>query len=140
MRVLVDTTIWSLALRRRRGGLSSADQRLVYEWRALVLAERAVLAGPIRQELLSGIRNSTFFQITKDQLQYYEHLLISLDDYDQAAVFANVLHAAGLATSPMDLILCAIAHRWGTPILTTDRDFELYSRHIPLELHMIERA
>ena len=54
--VLVDTTIWSLALRRRPDQLSPSDLELVSEWQDLAETNRAVLTGIIRQEVLSGIR------------------------------------------------------------------------------------
>lgn len=56
MIVLIDTTIWSLALRRRPQSLNDQERLLVEEWAGLVRSGEAVLIGPIRQEILSGIR------------------------------------------------------------------------------------
>ena len=68
MIVLVDTTIWSLALRRRRGILSERERRLVEEWARLVRSGEAVLIGPIRQEILSGIRTEKSFAAIQESL------------------------------------------------------------------------
>lgn len=61
MNVLVDTTVWSLALRRRREKLSLIEQGVVAEWESLAASGRVVLVGPIRQEVLSGIREEKVF-------------------------------------------------------------------------------
>ena len=61
MIVLVDTTIWSLALRRRPQALNEHERLLVEEWVRLVRLGQAVLIGPIRQEVLSGIRSPVAF-------------------------------------------------------------------------------
>lgn len=52
--VLADTSIWSLALRRRSEDLNRAERRLLSEWFELVRDGRVRLMGPIRQEILSG--------------------------------------------------------------------------------------
>ena len=49
MKVLVDTSVWSLALRRK-------EQCEIAEKLAdLILSSLVVMIGPVRQELLSGI-------------------------------------------------------------------------------------
>jgi len=53
MNVLVDTSVWSLALRRRE---VDEESEIVRELRELIVEGSAVIIGPIRQELLSGIR------------------------------------------------------------------------------------
>jgi hypothetical protein len=56
MKVLIDTPIWSLALRREKT-LSRGEQALIAELNELINEVRVALIGPIRQELLSGISN-----------------------------------------------------------------------------------
>lgn len=135
MKVLVDTTIWSLALRRARGDLSVRDKRLVQEWRRLVSTGDAVLIGPLRQELLSGIRDARAFDLARDHLRHFDHLEIELDDYDLAASFSNVLQSKGVAATAVDSLVCAMAYRWQMSIFTTDIDFDRYSQHLPISLH-----
>ena len=52
MKVLVDTSVWSLALRRGRQSTSAPVQDLRY----LISTNRVQMLGPIRQEILSGVR------------------------------------------------------------------------------------
>ena len=66
MRVLVDTSIWSLAL-RRSGSITQEDQLLINELNELINEVRVVLVGPIRQELLSGIPNQSQFDTLKEK-------------------------------------------------------------------------
>jgi len=62
MSVLVDTCVWSLAFRRGR----SDRPDIVDELRALILDGRVVMLGPVRQEILSGIRSRTQFELLRD--------------------------------------------------------------------------
>jgi len=133
--VLVDTTIWSLALRRPARRLNPTQQRLVAEWRRLVEEGSAGIVGPVRQEILSGVRDADLFERLRDHLAGFDCIAIDIDDYDQAAHFYNVLRTGGVAGGAIDLLLCAVAHRWKIPIFTMDRDFDRYARHLPITLH-----
>ena len=62
MKVIVDTSVWSLALRRGTESPSPAVQEL----RKLIKDHRAQMLGPIRQEILSGIRNDYNLRSLKD--------------------------------------------------------------------------
>jgi hypothetical protein len=68
VRVLVDTTIWSLALKRRPGSRNAEEGRLVKAWEELVRDGRIVLLGLIRQEILSGIADGRQFARLRDAL------------------------------------------------------------------------
>ena len=57
--ILIDTCIWSLALRRTRKDLNPQERKLYFRWRELVIDGSAALIGPIRQELLSGIHSKS---------------------------------------------------------------------------------
>ncbi len=135
MSVLVDTTIWSLALRRRAHQLSPVETRLVGEWADLVTSGRAILTGPVHQEVLSGIRSSEVFEALHEKLSSFHYLAAVPDDYVQAARFFNLCRSHGVAGSHVDMLICAIAHRHGVPIFTTDPDFLGYGKHLPIRLH-----
>lgn len=136
MNVLIDTTVWSLALRRRREKLSSDEQDLVLEWETLARSGRVVLIGPIRQEVLSGIREEKVFAALQARLSEFRSLEVLPGDYDQAAGFFNVCRSRGISGTPIDMLICAIAFRHELPIFTTDPDFPQYARHIPIRLHL----
>lgn len=135
MTVLVDTTIWSLALRRRAHQLSPAEKRLVDAWADLVSSGRAVLTGPVRQEVLSGIRSEEVFETLREKLSSFRYLEVLPGDYVQAARFFNLCRSRGVIGSHVDMLICAIAHRYGVPIFTTDPDFSGYGQHLGIRLY-----
>ena len=136
MNVLIDTTVWSLALRRRPEKLSPTEQDLVVEWENLATSGHAILMGPIRQEILSGIREETAFTSLQVRLSAFRSLEVLPDDYDQAARFFNVCRSRGIAGTSIDMLICAVAFRYEASIFTTDPDFPLYSRQVPIRLHL----
>ncbi len=130
MKVLVDTSVWSLAFRRRVPAHAAVD-----ELRRLIGAGRATLVGPIRQEILSGIREQAVFEQLRDQLRAFPDEPITSADYEQAAEYFNACRAKGLQGSNTDFLLCAVSVRHRLPILTTDDDFARYGKVIPIALH-----
>ncbi len=130
MRVLVDTSVWSLALRRRAPVHPAAE-----ELRRLVTGGRAALIGPIRQEVLSGIRDTAMFKRLRDRLGAFPDEAITTGDYEKAAEFFNACRAKGLQGSNTDFLICSVSVRHGIPLLTTDVDFSRYGRVFPLSLH-----
>jgi predicted nucleic acid-binding protein len=134
MKVLVDTSVWSLALRRRAPAHAAAD-----ELRRLVTQGRAGIVGPIRQELLSGVRDRATFERLRDHLRAFPDEPITSVDYERAADCLNLCRGKGIQGSNTDFLLCAVAERTRFPILTTDDDFGKFSRVMPLRLHAVER-
>lgn len=135
MKVIVDTPVWSLALRRRPRNLSPAETRLVEEWTRLVRRDRARILGPIRQELLSGLRDTGAFERLRGILRDFEDEPIVPEDYERAARCSNRCQSGGIASSAVDALLCAVALRLRSPIFTTDAAFGRYARHLPLRLY-----
>ena len=132
MKVLVDTSVWSLALRRKAPGHAAVD-----ELRSLVAAGRAALVGVIRQEVLSGVREKEMFERLRNRLRAFPDEPIVAADYERAAEFFNTCRAKGLQGSNTDFFLCAVSAGHQLPILTTDRDFARYARLLPIVLHPI---
>lgn len=135
MKVLVDTSVWSLALRRR--GASRAEELLIVrELEELIREGRAFLAGPIRQELLSGISDVKQYRKLRDRLRDFDDLPADRRTFETAAEFSNSCRRRGIQGSHIDFLICAIAAGNGVPIFTTDRDFENYAASLPLRLHV----
>jgi len=132
MKVLVDTPIWSLALRRR---VRSENAATTSELAALVEDGRVAIIGPIRQELLSGIREHAQFDRLREHLRAFSDIEITGDDYEEAASFYNRCRAKGIQGSNTDFLICAIAVRNDYSIFTTDDDFMNYARVLPIVLH-----
>jgi predicted nucleic acid-binding protein len=131
VRVLVDTPVWSLALRRH----SPAADSHVAEMTHLVQEGRVGIVGPIRQEILSGIRDRVAFDRLRDHLHAFPDEPLRTADYERAAEHFNACRAIGLQGSNTDFLLCAIAERCTMPILTTDADFARYAKVLPIRLH-----
>ena len=131
MKVLVDTSVWSLALRRRAG----AEGPEVQELRSLVDEGRVAMIGPIRQELLSGIRTLESFERLRDHLQPYSDEQLETADFERAAEHFNTCRARGVQGSNADFLICAVAERRNLPILTTDTDFSRFASVLPITLH-----
>ena len=131
MKVIVDTSIWSLALRR---GKQSAFPS-VQELRNLIQDHRVQMIGPIRQEILSGIRSESQFKKLQKHLESFPDLPILTEDYVTAATFFNLCRSKGVQGSNTDFLICALAVRNKFSIYTTDKDFELFSKYIHVVLH-----
>ena len=133
MKVLIDTAIWSLSLRRKHPG--SKEKVLIEELRELIQEHRAVLIGPIRQEVLSGIPNHANFEIVKQHLTAFSDLPIDQSDYEEAARYFNRCRNKGVQGSHVDFLICAVAIRNSISIFTTDKDFINYRKYLELELN-----
>ena len=131
-KVVVDTPIWSALLRRRPDSFSGP---LVAELENLTARGLVVLLGPIRQEILSGIRQPAQFEKTREELRHFGDFPIEAYDYEAAADAYNVCRAHGIQGSHTDFLLCAIARRYRFSIFTTDKDFERYAKHLAIKLH-----
>ena len=133
MTVLVDTSVWSLALRRDR----PAENALVGEFAELIDEQRVVMIGPVRQELLSGIRNAAQFDRLREHLQAFPDLALTVADFERAAEFFNLCRSQGVQGSNTDFLICAVAANRKLAILTADQDFVLFAEHLPINLHRV---
>ena len=131
MRVLVDTSVWSLALRRSSGHDTNPSANAL---RGLIADGRAEIIGPIRQELLSGIRRVKQFLSLRSHLRAFPDLKITGEDWERAAEMLNTCRSQGIQGSNTDFVICAVAERYGLEIFTTDRDFSLFATLLPLKL------
>jgi predicted nucleic acid-binding protein len=131
MNVLVDTCIWSLALRRSTP--QSVSQ--ILELKELINEQRVVMIGAIRQEILSGIREQVQFDLLRDKIRSFPDFPLLQEDYETAASFFNDCRRAGIQGSPTDFLICAVSARHSLPIFTTDKDFSAYQRHLAISLY-----
>jgi predicted nucleic acid-binding protein len=133
--VLVDTSVWSLVLRRSSRVLNPHQTELAQALRRLVDEGSARVIGPVRQEILSGIRDVAQFERLREMLRAFPDVLLEVDDFETAARFSNDCRARGVAGSPVDFLICALASRRKWPIFTLDVDFQHYSRMLPIDLY-----
>jgi predicted nucleic acid-binding protein len=133
MKVIVDSSVWSLALRRSK----EVDNKYVKEFEELIKEVRAQLIGPVRQEILNGIKSEKQYKILKKHLRAFRDLAIETEDYELAAEYFNTARENGIQGSNTDFLLCAVSTRHRMPIFTTDKDFINFQSVIPIELHKI---
>ena len=107
------------------------------ELRRLIVAGRAAIIGPVRQEVLSGIRDAKAFERLRDRLDAFPDEPLTTADYERAAGFFNACRAKGLRGSNTAFLLCAVSVRHRMPLLTTDGDFLRYAATIPIALHAV---
>jgi predicted nucleic acid-binding protein len=136
MKVIVDTSVWSLALRRDKDESPSSVQEL----RHLIHDHRVQMMGPIRQEILSGIRSKSQFKKLRKHLESFPDLPIFTEDYVAAAQFFNHCRSKGIQGSNTDFLICAAAVRNKFSIYTTDKDFQMFSKYIQIVLHKADNG
>lgn len=129
MKVLVDTCIWSSALRRK-----NPDLELVEKLNDLINDGRVSIIGPIRQEILSGISSTKQFNKLKKIFSSFEDIPLRTEHFEKAAEFCNICRKQGIQGSTIDFLICAVAHLDSLEIFTTDNDFDNYSKLLPIEL------
>lgn len=133
MKVLVDTSVWSPALRRK--AQSRGEELVVHELRELVREGRVVMIGPIRQELLSGLSNRAKCEELREQLRAFEDLELAREYYETAAEISNDCRRHGVQGSAVDFLICAVGRHADVPIFTLDSDFERYRPYARIKLH-----
>ena len=131
MKVLVDTSVWSLVLRRKEP--SETAETLS----DLILSSLVVMIGSVRQELLSGISDKNTFMKLKTRLGAFDDFDVDTKDYETAAEFHNICRQNGVQGSHTDFLICAVAHNNKFLIYTTDKDFDNFSKYLPIKVFKV---
>jgi predicted nucleic acid-binding protein len=139
MNVLVDTSVWSLALRRKKEDLNENEERIVTELAELIREGRVRIVGLVRQELLSGIRSTGQYEKLRLRLRAFPDEAVDTADYEEAAKAGNRCRTKGVGVQVVDILLCslAITHQWA--IFTTDPDFTNSGKVLPVRFHEFRR-
>lgn len=131
MSLFVDTSVWSLALRRNTPATTPETQALVG---ALQAGQLIASTGIILQELLQG------FAGPRDRTAILSHFsaipLITpdRDDHIDAADLRNHCRRRGVQVGTVDALLAHLCIRHGLTMLSSDDDFRYMSQHCPLIL------
>jgi predicted nucleic acid-binding protein len=127
----VDTSVWSLALRR---DTPVAEPHVEALKQALAGAEVVVTTGVVLQELLQGF---TPAQARARIISSFAALALiqpDREDHIAAADLRNSCRAAGVQLGTIDALIAQLCLRHRLTLLSTDRDFEHASRHCELKL------
>ncbi len=120
--ILLDTSVLSLAFRRRRGG--EAEPQVAATLRRLV-AEDAPMGVPgiVLQELLSGVRTVQEFDRLKGIMDGFPLVIARREDHLTAARIANACARKGVPTSTVDCLIAALTISRNAALFTLDADF-----------------
>src|ERR1017187_3845733 len=121
MKTLADSCAWSFLLRRKdKSTLSGDEQQVVISLQDAIQDGRVTIIGPIRQDVLSGIKEPAQFEKLRRTLGAFSDEPIPTGDYEEAARLFNLCRSDGVECGQVDMLLCADgAHKhWSN--LTTD--------------------
>lgn len=131
MTLLVDTSVWSLLLRREAP--PDAPHALALR-EALESGERVATTGIILQELLQGgVPARTRRQIA-ERFSALEYIDATREDHIAAADLSNALRSAGVQVGTVDALIAQLAIGNDMTLLTTDRDFDRIAERVPLRV------
>ena len=130
MNLVVDTSVWSLVLRRPRVDESN---EFVQAFRFHINQEDGVfLIGNILQELLDGVKSREHFHRLIKLLESFPLLVLNRETYIEAAQLRNACRSNGVQAGPVDFLIAAACISHGFPLLTADGDFSNIAQYSDL--------
>jgi hypothetical protein len=131
MTLLVDTSVWSLALRRDG---EAGERHVIALQSALNGGEAIVTTGLILQELLQGFAGPRARKDIIDRFSALPLLTPDRADYIDAAELRNLCRRSGVQLGTIDALLAQLCIRHQLVLLTTDKDFLLAAKHCDLSV------
>ena len=119
MNVLVDTSVWSLALRRD----APSDLPEVHELRRSLESGSVHCTGLVLQELLQGFAKPKAHKQIISRFSALPLLVPDRDDHIRAADLRNKCRRNGVQAGTIDALLAQLCIRYDLTMLTTDSDF-----------------
>ncbi len=134
---VIDTSVWSRALRRRRQAVEESPEAALV--RRLVLDNEPIsIPGIVLQELLSGIKTRKEFDRLRRVLEPFSVVLATKEHHVLAAELCNTCKSAGLNVSPTDVLIAATAIHCKGVLVTGDNDFRRMAEYIDLVVDFME--
>lgn len=131
MSLFVDTSVWSLALRR---DAPEAIPQVAKLTDALSGGETILTTGLVLQELLQGFAGPKARAQILERFSAVPLLVPDRDDHIQAATLRNACRRVGVQVGTIDALIAQLCVRHALTLLSTDRDFENIGRHTPLKV------
>jgi predicted nucleic acid-binding protein len=132
VRVLADTSAWSLLLRRNPSEHHSQVTALFREY--LEAGVPVFLTGLIYQELLTGFRSDPRRAELVRQLAPFELLQPRRETHERAARLADRCLRKGVTAGTVDILIAQLAIERDCTLLTADDDFHAISRCVHLKV------
>ena len=131
MMLLVDTSVWSLALRRDVVGPQPEVRHLE---QALLGAQAVVTTGLVLQELLQGFSGPKARAQIIDRFSSLPLVQPDRQDHVDAAALRTTCRRAGVQIGTIDALLAQLCIRHQLSLLTTDQNFTHAARHCRLRI------
>lgn len=131
MTIFVDTSVWSLALRRDRSVTTREVAALV---QAIETGEALLTTGLVLQELLQGFLGPKNRDQILERFSSVPLLVPDRDDHVRAAALRNHCRRNGVQVGTIDALLAQLCIRHGLTMLTADNDFGHIADHSSLKL------
>jgi predicted nucleic acid-binding protein len=126
VKVIADTCAWSLLLRRKsETGLSDDEQSIHTALIEAIQDGQVAIIGPIRQEVLSGIKDMAQFDKLKAALKSFADEQLTTNHFEEAARLFNICRSRGVECGSTDILICAVAAEKHWTILTNDGGLKL---------------
>ena len=130
MRLLVDTSVWSLALRRDVPASAPEVQVLID---ALNGGAELYSTGIILQELLQGFSKPKAHEQITERFASIPMLVPETSDYINAAEIHNRCRQKGVQVGTIDCLIAQLSVRFDLSLLTTDKDFRYMAKAVNLK-------
>ena len=127
----MDTSVWSLALRRDAPAGQAEVGMLV---RALESGETLLTTGLVLQELLQGFAGPKSRAQIVERFSALPIVVPDRDDHIEAAELRNRCRRKGVQIGTIDALLAQLCIRHEVTMLTADHDFTRIAEHTTLKL------
>ena len=131
MTLLVDTSVWSLALRR---SAPSVEPAVLMLKEALLGADVITTTGVVLQELLQGFAGPTSRSHIVERFAALPFIQPDRKDHIEAAEIRNACRRAGIQIGTIDALIAQLCIRHEMQLLTTDKDFTFAATHCSLRV------
>ncbi len=131
MSLFVDTSVWSLALRRDAPAEVPEVRHLT---ETLETGEAVLVTGLVLQELLQGFSGPKSRQVIIDRFSVLPLVSPDRRDHIEAAELRNTCRRAGFQIGTIDALLAQLCVRHDLTLLTTDKDFDGVAARFDLRL------
>lgn len=131
MILLVDTSVWSLALRR---DIVAVQPEVRHLQQALLGEQTVVTTGLVLQELLQGFSGPKARGQIIDCFSSLPLVQPDRQDHVDAAALRTKCRQGGVQIGTIDALLAQLCIRHQLTLLTTDQDFAHAARHCQLRI------
>lgn len=131
MSLFVDTSVWSLTLRRDS---PTGEPEVAALLQALGRGDPVITTGLVLQELLQGFSGPKARELIIERFSALPLLAPDRDDHVAAAELRNSSRRNGLQVGTIDALIAQLCIRYKLTLLTTDQDFSGLAGRAPLKL------